>query len=93
MSKFISNDEFGKVLRENMSILADNPGMRIIEEIGIEKGIEKGREEGMEKGREEGVINAIRKGKSLDYLKELAEDNNVSEQRLMELMIETQSAS
>jgi predicted transposase/invertase (TIGR01784 family) len=61
----------GKLSPEELNMWGDEWDLNIALEVEREEGYEKGREEGKETEREEIARNALAKGASIDFVKEI----------------------
>ena len=69
VSKYLSDEEFKKVLEDNMAILEDNAAVRVLGKLGEERGIERG----VEKKAKETAIKMLKEGFNLDTISRIIE--------------------
>ena len=75
VAKYLSDEEFKKVLEDNMVILEDNAAVRVLGKMGEERGIEQEKKETailmLQKGFDKSTISEIIK-KPLEWIEEIA---------------------
>ena len=81
VAKYLSDEEFKRVMEDNMAILEDNAAVRVLSKLGEERGIEKGLVKGLERGLERGLekkaketaIKMLKEGFNLDTISRIIE--------------------